>query len=418
MDENDCEVDYHKINQLLWDLQKQTRVIKNKAIQLCWDFNNQSLAHYAEHGEYLKDKDVLGMTLRGYLNNRLKHDVNLYSSNITATTDMAYKEFQQAKKEILLGNRSILSYKKNQPLELHNKTILLSQDHGEYLVSLKLFNKSCLERIQYPFTSVTFSMLVRDNAQKAILDRCLAGTYKVTASRLLYNEKKHLWMLNLGYEFQQEEIVALDPNRILGVDLGLHYPICASVYGEFPRFTVDGGEIEEFRRRVETRKRSLQHQGKVCGDGRIGHGRATRCKPVDAIEDKIARFRDTCNHKYSKALIDYAVKHQCGTIQMEDLTGITSESNRFLKNWSYYDLQTKIEYKAAAVGIKVVKILPRYTSQRCSKCGYIHRENRPTQQIFQCLKCGYEANADYNASQNISIKDIDSIIKKEMECEP
>ena len=33
----------------------------------------------------------------------------------------------------------------------------------------------------------------------------------------------------------------------------------------------------------------------------------------------------------------------CGVIQMENLTGITENANRFLKNWTYYDLQTKIK---------------------------------------------------------------------------
>lgn len=96
---------------------------------------------------------------------------------------------------------------------------------------------------------------------------------------------------------------------------------------------------------------------------------------------------------------------------MEKLTGITADSDRFLKNWSYFDLQTKIEYKAKEAGITVVYVDPQYTSQRCSKCGYISKENRKVQAIFCCQKCGYKANADYNASQNIGIKDIDKIIK-------
>ena len=57
-------------------------------------------------------------------------------------------------------------------------------------------------------------------------------------------------------------------------------------------------------------------------------------------------------------------------------------------------------------------INPEYTSQRCSKCGYIDSENRKTQAQFICLKCGFEENADYNASQNIALKDIEKIIKK------
>ena len=192
--------------------------------------------------------------------------------------------------------------------------------------------------------------------------------------------------------------------------MGIHYPICASINGERKFFKIDGGEIEHTRRKIEARKKSLLKQGISCGEGRIGHGIKTRNKPVYDIEDKISRFRDTANHKYSRALINYAVNNNCGIIQMEDLTGITSDSSRFLKNWSYFDLQTKIEYKAQEVGIKVVYIDPHYTSQRCSKCGYISKDNRTEQALFWCQKCGYKTNADYNASQNIAIKDIDKII--------
>ena len=96
---------------------------------------------------------------------------------------------------------------------------------------------------------------------------------------------------------------------------------------------------------------------------------------------------------------------------MEELTGIAKDKV-FLKDWSYYDLQQKIENKAKEKGIDVVYINPAYTSQRCSKCGCIHEENRK-EQDFVCLECGFKANADFNASQNIAIKDIDKIIKAE-----
>jgi IS605 OrfB family transposase len=163
---------------------------------------------------------------------------------------------------------------------------------------------------------------------------------------------------------------------------------------------------------IQQRKIALLRQGKYCGDGRIGHGRKKRVQPVDNIGNAIARFRDTVNHKYSRAVVDFAVKMNCGVIQMENLTSITENANRFLKNWTYYDLQTKIKNKAQEAGIKVILINPKYTSQRCSKCGYIDSENRKTQAQFICLKCGFTENADYNASQNIALKDIEKIIQQ------
>ena len=73
-----------------------------------------------------------------------------------------------------------------------------------------------------------------------------------------------------------------------------------------------------------------------------------------------------------------------------------------LRIWSYYELQSMVEYKADRIGIKVRYVNPAYTSQTCSKCGNIDKENRQTQEKFICTKCGFELNADHNASINIA----------------
>ena len=120
------------------------------------------------------------------------------------------------------------------------------------------------------------------------------------------------------------------------------------------------------------------------------------------------------NHRYSKYVVDIALKHNCGLIQMEDLTGI-SKDNTFLKNWSYYDLQQKIKYKAEEHNIEVRFINPKYTSQRCNKCGYIHKDNRPDQETFECVNCGHKSLADFNASRNIAMENIEEIILEQVE---
>jgi transposase len=61
-----------------------------------------------------------------------------------------------------------------------------------------------------------------------------------------------------------------------------------------------------------------------------------------------------------------------------------------------------------------LSIIPSYyTSQRCSKCGYIYPENRKSQEDFHCLNCNHEENADSNASQNIKqYKDLNVLSSK------
>ncbi len=42
------------------------------------------------------------------------------------------------------------------------------------------------------------------------------------------------------------------------------------------------------------------------------------------------------------------------TENQEDKTGIAKEQEFVLRNWSYYELQTKIKYKAEKAGIELI----------------------------------------------------------------
>jgi len=407
------EVKYPDVCHILWDLQKNTRMIKNKTVQKCWEWNNFQSDYNNVFCEYPKDKDVLKRTLSGFVYDTLKSESKLNTGNFSTTTKDVCDHFKNNKSEYLKGEKSIVNYKKDQPLDVKSDSINLNYNNNKFFFELSMLNKTTMK--EYNINKFKFECVVEDKSTRSILERCYDGIYKISASKLMYDKKKKMWKLNLSYTFENKINNELDDNKILGVDLGVVNPIVASIYGEYGKFEIKGNEIESFRAKTEARRISLKKQGVYCGSGRIGHGRNTRNKPALNIGDKISRFRDTTNFKYAKSLVDYAVKNKCSIIQIEDLSGVSnqkSEDMRFLKNWSYYDLQMKITNKAAENGIKVVKVDPYCTSRRCSKCGFIDKDNRTSQSNFKCLNCGYEANADYNASQNIAIKDIDKVIKQ------
>ena len=75
--------------------------------------------------------------------------------------------------------------------------------------------------------------------------------------------------------------------------------------------------------------------------------------------------------------------------------------NRSILDQGWFEFRRQIEYKQVWHGGDVLAVPPQYTSQRCSCCGTVSKENRQSQAKFACIACGYQANADVNAAMNI-----------------
>ena len=75
--------------------------------------------------------------------------------------------------------------------------------------------------------------------------------------------------------------------------------------------------------------------------------------------------------------------------------------NRTLADIRPGSLISTLERRSEKTGTPFAAVDARYTSQRCSVCGYTDRENRKKQAEFLCLMCRYAANADYNAARNV-----------------
>lgn len=401
-----------------WDVQRKVREAMNKTIQICaqWDFHSQM--EFKETGAY---PDLLEQTgskrLDGYAYRQLNELTEVMAATtLNAAIQKSFKKYKDSKTQVFTGEMSLPSYKSDQPVPVPKQSFEISQNDAlKAVLSCNLFSKNYASSAGIS-TRIQFEIKCFDNTQSTIIERILDGTYKASESSITYDRKKKCIRLILTYSFVPSSEVALDTDRILGVDLGVSYALYASSVGVYERFSIPGTKVIAFAKQMEARKRDKQKESRYCADGRVGHGTKTRVQPVYEDADKIARFRDTVNHTYSRALVDFAVKNGFGTIQMEDLTAVKTDNpqNKLLRHWTYFDLQTKIENKAKEYGITVVKVNPQYTSQRCSRCGHIDRENRLDQAHFRCVSCGYSVNADFNASQNLSIKNIDKIIAKAM----
>lgn len=124
-------------------------------------------------------------------------------------------------------------------------------------------------------------------------------------------------------------------------------------------------------------------------------------KNLKKLKGKQANRTRDINHKVSRSIVNLAVEH-CSAIVLEDLSNIakTGKAKRYVQKsqWSFYQLETFIKYKAALHGIPVYYVSARYTSQECNKCGSI---NKPNGKTYRCLNCGHVAHRDVNAALNI-----------------
>ena len=85
--------------------------------------------------------------------------------------------------------------------------------------------------------------------------------------------------------------------------------------------------------------------------------------------------------------------------------------NRSITQQSWGMFFEMLEYKLIRNGGSLVKVDPKFTSQICNCCGHKDKKNRRSQSKFVCVSCGFKANADVNAANNILDRHIVNIVK-------
>ncbi|WP_126663247.1 RNA-guided endonuclease InsQ/TnpB family protein [Haloterrigena salifodinae] len=218
--------------------------------------------------------------------------------------------------------------------------------------------------------------------------------YEVTGATLQYRDATDTFYLHIGTKADMESEIPdesdTEHSTVLGVDLGIEQLAVTST-GMF----WNGAYLNHRRREYERIRGNLQQTGTESAH-----------RTIDQMDDRETRWVEDYLHRLSKALVQEAIVHDCDTIAFEELTDIRDRMPGAKKfhAWAFRRLYDYVAYKAKAEGIEATQIDPAYTSQRCSQCGTTLRENRRSQAEFCCQKCGYEANADYNAAKNIGFK--------------
>ena len=87
-------------------------------------------------------------------------------------------------------------------------------------------------------------------------------------------------------------------------------------------------------------------------------------------------------------------------IQVDTKKRVNKATRKLLSKWNLGLWHRAIEQKCEENCVYLHYVEPKYTSQTCPRCGNVDKGNR-SGVLFRCTSCGYEANADLNASINI-----------------
>ena len=212
-------------------------------------------------------------------------------------------------------------------------------------------------------------------------------SWKVVESLLRMDKKGRCFFL---FTFSKEVAVTeqniRSQNYVLGIDLGVNnLSVCSD--GRF----YNSAKVKQVKRKFKYLRSKLQAKGTLSAK-----------RLLRKISGRETRYMTWVNHNISKDIVS---KFDGNKIVMENLKGIRKQRrgrimNYWISNWSFYQLQSFIQYKAGMKGIEVVKVKPNYTSQICHRCGQLGTRSKS---CFSCSHCGLSNyNSDLNASRNLS----------------
>jgi len=73
---------------------------------------------------------------------------------------------------------------------------------------------------------------------------------------------------------------------------------------------------------------------------------------------------------------------------------------RSLQDAAFGMMRTVIRYQVEKYGKEFILVDPRNSSKACAKCGYVKDDLALSDRVFECPRCGWRADRDYNSALN------------------
>ncbi|MCB1776869.1 MAG: transposase [Candidatus Competibacteraceae bacterium] len=211
------------------------------------------------------------------------------------------------------------------------------------------------------------------------------------------------WFVSIQTE--REVDPPLPQGEAVGIDMGI------------ARFATlsDGSHLEPLNRFKKYQQRLARCQRAMSRKVKFSNNWKKAKAHVQRIHTRIANARKDFLHKASCQISQNHAMIVIEDLQVRNLSQSSkgnreqhgkqvrqkSGLNRSILDQGWAEFRRQLEYKTTWNGGFVVAVPPQYTSQTCPCCGHVSKDNRQTQAKFECVKCGYENNADLVGASNI-----------------
>ena len=188
----------------------------------------------------------------------------------------------------------------------------------------------------------------------------------------------------------------------IGIDAGIQ---CFAAFSDGT--LVEG--VNSFRKHEE---RLAVEQRKLSRKKKRSENWKKQKRKISKLHHTIANVRSDFLHKLSTDISENQAKVYVEGLQIKNMSASAKGSieepgrnvkaksglNKSILDQGWFEFRRQLDYKLAWKGGMLVEVNPRHTSQTCSCCGHMEKENRLTQAVFKCQGCGHKENADVNRS--------------------
>jgi len=218
---------------------------------------------------------------------------------------------------------------------------------------------------------------------------------KTINTSVTLNKRADGWWLTLSYD-KVIPVHTVPSAPVIGVDVGIANFLTTSDGKHYGTFH---GKLRE-RQKRDREKRRRKAKLRTCLEKK-------GVKKLPSTSSKSGqRLARHVRQSINRAVNQCFTEHEGCQFAHEHLSVATMKykaraMNAYLYASNLAHIPKQIAWNAAKRGVAAIKVKSAYTSQECSVCHNVDRANRPNQQTFCCVVCGYSTHADINAAINI-----------------